>query len=1315
MAITYTASQIQIDSGKDSGTATAGASLTLTCSSKLWTANAFAEYVVWITGGTGVGQSRVIASNDATVLTLKNAWATTPTSSSTFIIMYRMADVIAAVPTYAAWSVSDAASRVVTLTAPIKLMSGGALCVQRESLLFSTAVHTLITASGSYFHAGNIASDAFPNNGTEGGSITCKASTGYWEVAWSGKMRMYGMTIDFKRVATDSANQFVRVNLPSSSVSTGVEMYDCNLYGFVMSGQDADTFKNCRCFSHTTTTGVDAQFSLYGSPLMANNVGAISPRADGTYTINGGDVIDHVSITPGTYEMFLYNFMIAGGYGVAYLWDVVTSNLWSAIAYWYCNIDGSGGILTPTGKLYRGYIIDLSVKNSAATAINAATVAVYDKDGNGGILTSKTAVKEPTRSVAVQTDANGTYTGSIGSGNGLPILYAKYMAAGPMSATSIETLYAPFTFKVRKYGYKFLQKATNWTKRSAEDISMETNTYALATEATVAAYTGIAINGATSTITLTASHSLQEVYEYGQYWAAQTANVGYAEPIATVEGNNFTLTTGWTIVCDAYLTYGTKRLAGGTLQFNTAGTYAPTVGTITLKFNAVGTFNFGAANFADTITLVNVSAGAVTVSLAAGVSYVNSGPNITVDTPPVYQGISFTGLVAGSQLKIFTTTTQTVLDSTASSGTTFDWSILYATDKTVDYTVFKDGYIPIRVTGVLVGASVQTVAIQQVVDNSFITPSGLTFGTTVTADPATKRFTLGAATTGQNWYSFMVQAWRSEATLQNKAFPLITNGPNSVRLQDGWEISSGLSYWTRDGLAYYNGALAKSYCALLTSGTAAGHQVRYIQVHAGTMTNAVNTGPMDQLVQIYGDATHGNIDYRSYLVLKVQKDGYDQAEVDVVGTYGNLEDQLYVVGLVAVPNGVAADSTARSVTITDHGASPVTWQGKVWSLTVTATGLTGLQIMQWLRYSFEQAGSFQGKQTFNWHDLVRVDGADYKTVRGLIYGDTGATLKGVRVLDGTDPHPDFSLMTADDGTTYVRPIPPVIQSFTVNGLTSGSLVQIYDVTNGVQLALGASTTTYVWTDSAVASVSRQIRLRIAYCSGVTAKEFIEVANAGTCGILATNATKDYTAAQADDVVYIANAVNGSTITGITVNDTLNKVEIAIAGGSVTWQSIYAYGVYWLSTAAGIIDDAAFMTAVDVANYKLSNFLVKNTSSPVISLVISGGYGVDLATGASIDILDVTGGTIVLAPDHVVSSVVTVGGVNIITGDISEIPAKVQTGLTTQGYTTIRAVQLDSIGTPPTAATNAVAVRSELAVELAKISDALSTSNFLALK
>jgi hypothetical protein len=368
-----------------------------------------------------------------------------------------------------------------------------------------------------------------------------------------------------------------------------------------------------------------------------------------------------------------------------------------------------------------------------------------------------------------------------------------------------------------------------------------------------------------------------------------------------------------------------------------------------------------------------------------------------------------------------------------------------------------------------------------------------------------------------------------------------------------------------------------------------------------------------------------------------------------------LEDQLYVVGLVPTPNSVATGNPALASppTITNHGASPVTWNAKDFSITIedSAAGNSGTDIMKWLRYEFEDGGTFQGTDAFNWHDLVQQNGDDFKTVRGKVYGDVGATLKGVRVINNgsTDPHPDFTLFTADDGTTYA---PPPAATVTVGPFITGSRVQIYDETSATELfndiVVGTSKTY-----SETYSVDRSIRVRISYVSGATAKEFIEtIPSALTSGSPNLNITVE----QVDDDVYNTNAVDGSAVTGITFTDAATDlVNIAIAGGNTTYQDIYAAFVYWIFTATGIADDIAYIEAVDEANYLLTSMKIKNTSSPSVALTITGGYGRDATSQTIVDIIDTTGGNVFPLVDHVVSTVVTVGGVNVITGDIADVP------------------------------------------------------------
>lgn len=237
-----------------------------------------------------------------------------------------------------------------------------------------------------------------------------------------------------------------------------------------------------------------------------------------------------------------------------------------------------------------------------------------------------------------------------------------------------------------------------------------------------------------------------------------------------------------------------------------------------------------------------------------------------------------------------------------------------------------------------------------------------------------------------------------------------------------------------------------------------------------------------------------------------------------------------------------------------------------------------------------------------------------------------------------------------EGATVSIVSDPVYQSVVVSGFTSGSRIQIYDTTNNTELFNGTASsgntvvsgTTATWTDPATAAGDRAIRVRVAYVSGATAKEFQELTGL-TCGTTSGTATVTYPVTQVNDTVYNNNAITGSGVTGVTFTDSSpDVVNIDVAANTISWKSIYAAWVYYAFTSTGIATDIDYIEGVDEANYILSNMKVKNTSSPSEPLEVTGGYGRDATTGAAIDLADTSGGTLVFAPDHVVSYAVGSG-------------------------------------------------------------------------
>lgn len=1000
------------------------------------------------------------------------------------------------------------------------------------------AAFLYVNGSGAEFRIGNTSSGisidgaAFIFVGTSG-------ATDRFQVINGAKWLAYG---SFIRV-TDSSNSAIARVLPAANVT--IKLVDCDLEledgvgdnstGGVMAGLSVD-YSNSR-IHNTSAVGL----KLYNAASATLENVKIQQC---TYGIQSGNAVSvtlrNVKIDSCTYHLVAY----AGSFTITFVNpDFLTLRALGTVSGDTTNIE---------------FVCDITVQNFSGAALQDARI--FLKDAQNSIRL-----------------------------NGLTAASGKVAAFGETFQNSTwdsltKTDRALHTIKVRKFGYVFAESTRSAVANNIESIRVLTNAAVAASDATASAYTGVAINGAGKTITLSSARSLQELYDYSQAWGDDSGNIQYDESITSTDGANFTLKSDWMLIPAGYLTFGSDRISGGIVRLDAAGTHSPVIGTTTLQLTAVGVYQMGAADIAGTVTLTNTSGGAITVELPAGTSYVNSGPSITVSLPTVTRGLSLSSLVAGSTVRVFDTGTQTVIFETTSSGTSESWSESASGSRTLDYTVYKDGYSPIRVPGVVItgaiSGGIQTVSVSQEVDRAFVASTGLTYGTTATVNTTTKLFALTAATTGQNWYSFWCEQYRNNAALYNKPFPLQANGPNSFTLRLGYEFSSGLTYMTKDGIRYVDasGTNTAQWAAVLSIGVPAGLQVRYQQVEGSAPTNASNTGNIDQLIQVYGDATHGNFDYRGFMVCKVQADGYDQAEFDLVATFGSLEDQLYVAGLTPTANGIAAGSVT-GVSITDHGASPVTWNSKSFSITITdTTGHTGEQIMQYVR----------GLNSFNYHDLVQTNGTEFKTVRGKLYGDTGASLKGVRVVqaDGTTSHADFNLHTADDGTTYIPPLPPASAEATI---LADSRVQLFNVTTDTEIdntfIVGTSYSYVITSEAAAGDV---LRLRVCKLGKEAGEAFAVWGASGATFLIAQPASAEYDTWGIDGstVTEFSGDVTGHIY--IDANDLDGVTTKTRLGAWYSWVLTTEIGIRHFFGAVTCVSTAAIRINVDIADILIEN-------------------------------------------------------------------------------------------------------------------------------
>lgn len=175
------------------------------------------------------------------------------------------------------------------------------------------------------------------------------------------------------------------------------------------------------------------------------------------------------------------------------------------------------------------------------------------------------------------------------------------------------------------------------------------------------------------------------------------------------------------------------------------------------------------------------------------------------------------------------------------------------------------------------------------------------------------------------------------------------------------------------------------------------------------------------------------------VTLRVRKPGWAE-----IGTPFTLTEDGAAFPLNQVDTAIAdTDPGALGITVTNHGSSPVTWNGKQWSITVTVpAGVSAPQVAQWLSWQTAQDAYTLGGGFHNmaWPAMVVAVGTALETQRGTLFGSTGAALKGVRVVDASSNEvPGFARMQADDGTYYS---PAASYTLTVGNIVNGSRILV---------------------------------------------------------------------------------------------------------------------------------------------------------------------------------------------------------------------------------------------------------------------------------
>lgn len=157
-----------------------------------------------------------------------------------------------------------------------------------------------------------------------------------------------------------------------------------------------------------------------------------------------------------------------------------------------------------------------------------------------------------------------------------------------------------------------------------------------------------------------------------------------------------------------------------------------------------------------------------------------------------------------------------------------------------------------------------------------IDPDNLALTTDIVIDTSAKTIeikTTGSVTnagstggvSGQALYSWLKEQWKTSATFIKYPFPMEAITPEQFEFVSGWKPKDDT---TRNlirtaGWAEKNssGVVLRKYMGVVSLGSIGGSDQPYFRWNTGSKVTFAFAGPVNQAVQIYGDASNGNFDY----------------------------------------------------------------------------------------------------------------------------------------------------------------------------------------------------------------------------------------------------------------------------------------------------------------------------------------------------------------------------------------------------------------------------------------------------------------------
>ena len=177
--------------------------------------------------------------------------------------------------------------------------------------------------------------------------------------------------------------------------------------------------------------------------------------------------------------------------------------------------------------------------------------------------------------------------------------------------------------------------------------------------------------------------------------------------------------------------------------------------------------------------------------------------------------------------------------------------------------------------------------------------------------------------TFQCLYSFCKEEWRTDSNLIKYPFPIVSITEESFELVNSWDLATGSTReLIRDGgwsLKDSGGTSVEEYMNVTSLGAfdSSTNDLAYYLQFSGTSGSPINmvfSGEVNQAVKIYGNATHGNVNYRNVFKLYLREQGKTYGFYDLIDEQ-NLSTLTFKKYALPLSNGTDLNISASDTAI----------------------------------------------------------------------------------------------------------------------------------------------------------------------------------------------------------------------------------------------------------------------------------------------------------------------------------------------------------------------------------------------------------------